>query len=430
MLASGSATLARLERRPNFHWSASSFATDRFGTCPAERARRAERRRAVTKNLSQIAIVGCGYVADSYRQCLRLHPHLRLVGVFDRDPQRLAAYQACWGDKTYRSLDDLLADREIEIVVNLTNPESHAEVTRAALGAGKHVYTEKPLAMNVHEAIELRDCARRAGLRLAGAPCNLLGESVQTAWAAVRAGRIGRAVLAYAELDDGMVHRANYRQWLSRSGRAWPARDEFHTGCTFEHAGYAITVFAALFGPVRKITAFSSLLIPDKRTDPPLHDPAPDFSVGILEFDGGVVARLTNSIVAPYDHRMRIVGEEGTIEIKEAWEYASPVLIRHPAKTRLARLLERRWGGFGAARLKPARPTPFKGGRGRPTMDFMRGVAELAQAIRDDRPCRLDEDFAVHVTEVTEMLQYPERFDRPAAVRSSFSPIEPMDWAR
>jgi hypothetical protein len=63
-------------------------------------------------------------------------------------------------------------------------------------------------------------------------------------------------------------------------------------------------------------------------------------------------------------------------------------------------------------------------------MDFMRGVAELAAAIREGRSSRLDEDFAVHVTEVTEMLQYPERFERPATVRSSFAPIAPMDWAR
>ena len=76
------------------------------------------------------------------------------------------------------------------------------------------------------------------------------------------------------------------------------------------------------------------------------------------------------------------------------------------------------------------RPTPFTGGRGKPTMDFMRGVAELALAVRENRPCRLDEDFAVHITEVTEMLQHPERFPQPAAVASSFEPIAPMDWAR
>ncbi|CUU43452.1 1,5-anhydro-D-fructose reductase [Blastochloris viridis] len=284
--------------------------------------------------------------------------------------------------------------------------------------------------MTVREAVELRTKAQQAGVRLAAAPCNVLGESAQTAWAALRAGRIGRAVLAYAELDDGMIHRTNYRDWKSRSGQPWPARGEFATGCTFEHAGYAITVLAAMFGPVRTVTAFSALLIADKATAPPLADPAPDFSVGALAFDGGVVARLTNSVVAPYDHRLRLIGEAGTLDIAEPWDYGSAVVLRRPAQGRLERFIERRWGQSRGRRLPLVRPVPFRRGWREPTMDFMRGVAELAAAVREGRRCRLDEDFAVHVTEVTEILQYPERFDRPAAVTSTFAPIEPMEWAR
>ena len=378
-----------------------------------------------------IAIVGCGYVADSYRYCLPLHTeHLQLLGVWDRDPQRLAAYRGCWGDSAYASLDETLGDERVQIVVNLTDPENHSDVTLASIAAGKHVYTEKPLAMTTAEAIDLRDRARNAGVRIGAAPCNLLGEASQTLWKAVRDRRIGRPVLAYAELDDGMVHRANYQTWVSRSGRVWPARGEFETGCTFEHAGYALTVLAGMFGPVRRVTSFAALLIPDKKATPPLPHPAPDFSVGMLEFDHGVVARLTNSIVAPYEHRFRVVGEDGALDIREPWDYSCPVVLRKPAEGRISRILERRFGGFGGARVPHVRPTPFKGGRGKPTMDFCRGVAELAASIRENRRSRLDEDFAVHVTEVTEVLQYPERFARPYDVQSTFAPIEPMDWAR
>lgn len=382
--------------------------------------------------MTGIAIIGCGYVADSYRHCLALHGEtLRLHGVWDRDPDRLRAFAGHWGDRAYRSLDEALADPDVAIVLNLTTPESHAEVTEAALAAGRNVYSEKPLGMTLGEAERMRDLARGAGLRISSAPCNLLGESAQTLWRAARRGDAGRIALAYAELDDGMIHRANYRSWLSASGRAWPARGEFETGCTFEHAGYAITVFAAIFGPVRRVTAFSALIVPDKRIDPPLPHPAPDFSVGCLEFDDGVVARITNSVVASYDHRMRLFGEDGTLELSEPWDYASPVRFRAASQSRLARLMERKLGaGFGGRRVEMARKTPFRGGRGKPTMDFMRGPAELAEAIRTGRKCRLDEDFAVHVTEVTEMLQHPDRFERPAVVRSSFAPIEPMDWAR
>ncbi len=383
-----------------------------------------------TTSVTGVAIVGCGFVADYYRQCLTLHAsELRLTGVFDRDRDRLKAFAACWGDRVYSDLDALIGDPDVAIVVNLTTPESHAEVTRAALEAGKHVYTEKPLATTGREAAALADLARLKGREIAAAPCNALGESAQTAWAAIRAGAIGRPVLVYAEIDDGMVHRANYQQWVSRSGRAWPAREEFATGCTFEHAGYALTVLAAMFGPVREVRAFASLQIPDKRLRPPLDQPAPDFSVGLLSFDGGIVARLTNSIVAPYDHRLRIIGEDGVLEIREIWDYACPVRLRRPPRNRLERFLERRWGGLPGKRVKPVRATPFRAGGGQPPMDFMRGVAELADAVRMGRRCRLDADFAHHVTEVTERLQYPERFAGEASVKSSFAPIAPMDWA-
>ncbi len=378
-----------------------------------------------------VAIVGCGYIANSYRFCLPLHKKsLALAGVYDRDPARLAAYRACWDDPAYASLDALLADPAARIVINATDPENHAAVTRAALEAGRHVYSEKPLAMSRAQSVELRDLAAARNLRLAAAPCNILGESAQTLWAAVRRNKIGAPRLVYAELDDGMIHKADYRNWLSRSGRAWPARGEFEVGCTYEHAGYVLTTLCAIFGPVRRVTAFSALLVADKRTEPPLPHPAPDFSVGLLEFDGGLVARVTNSIVAPYDHRLRVIGDEGSLEIAEPWDYACPVKFRPVSQGRISRYLERRFGGLGAARPLPmVRAPALRKKRGGPTMDFARGVAELAAAIRENRPSRLDADFAVHIAEVTEMLQYPERFARPAPVESTFSPIAPMEWA-
>lgn len=382
--------------------------------------------------MTGIAIVGCGYVADYYRQCLALHPDvLQLCGLYDRDSLRMAAFSACWGDRTYSALDGLLNDAAVQIVINLTDPESHYAVTQAAIFAGKHVYSEKPLAMTAAQARELRDAAQSAGVQLAAAPCNVLGEAAQTMWASIRTGAIGKPLLVYAELDDGMIHLAGYDKWISRSGRAWPARGEFATGCTFEHAGYVIGILVAMFGPVHSVTSYSSLLLADKQVEPPLAHPAPDFSTGVLEFGNGVAARLTNSIIAPYDHRLRIVGETGTLEMQEPWNYACPVTLRRPATTRLARYVERRFNGFGGARrVKPVRATPFRGGRDHPTMDFMRGIAELASAVRENRHCRLDAELAVHIAEVTEMLQHPDRFKCPANVLSTVEPMDPMEWAR
>lgn len=377
---------------------------------------------------TRIAFVGCGYVADMYRQCLDLHADgLDLIGVYDRDPERLAAFARTWGDRAYGSLADLLAEPGV-VVVNLTDPENHAPVTRASIAARRHVYSEKPLGLTLTEARSLNDAAAAAGVRLAAAPSNILGEQAQTLWRAVRQGAVGRVRLVYAELDDGMVHKADYRNWISRSGRRWPAEGEFETGCTFEHAGYVVTLLVAMFGPVRRVTAHASLLIPDKECDQPVH-PAPDFSCGLLEFDGGIVARVTNSIVAPYDHRLRIVGDRGVLQVEEPWDFAGPVRLKRTATSRLDRFLERRLPLRRGKVVPPARPVPFWAGRGRPPMDFMRGIRDFADAIASGAPGRMDADLAVHITEVTEMLQHPERFPRPAPVSSAPGAMRPMDWA-
>lgn len=374
-----------------------------------------------------LALVGCGYIADHYRACLALHEdRLFVAGVYDRDAGRAASYGAVWGDRTYASLDEALADPAAEIVLNLTDPHSHAAVSHAAIAAGRHVYSEKPLGMTYAEARGVRDAARARGVLLSGAPCILLGEAAQTLWKAVREERAGRIRLVYAEIDDGLVHRLDRSAWVSRSGKPWPAAGEFAVGCTYEHAGYVVSLLAALFGPVRRVTAFAALLAPDKGVD---GDLAPDLSVGCLEFDGGVVARLTNSVVAPYDHRLRVIGDEGVLELDEIWDFAAPVRLRRRVGSRLARSLERRFGYAPRARLRPVRPSHNGWRRRYPPVDWMSGVREMAEALREGRRPRIDDDFALHITEVTELLQHPERRPRPSTVESDFSPPAPMPWA-
>ena len=215
----------------------------------------------------RIGIIGCGFVADLYLQTLPLHPRLTCVGVHDRDPDRLRTFASHHGVTPCDTFDALLAT-DPQIVLNLTNPRDHYAVTKRLLEAGRHVYSEKPLAMSVDEARELVTLAKEKKLELAGAPCTVLSETAQTMWAALRDQVVGTPRLVYAEMDDGMVHRMPYDAWLSASGRAWPAVDEFEVGCTLEHAGYCLTWLCAFFGPARRVTAFSSVLLPDKGTDP------------------------------------------------------------------------------------------------------------------------------------------------------------------
>ena len=212
-----------------------------------------------------IAIAGCGYVADSYLATLADHPELALVGAFDRDQERLDRFAGHWATHAYSSVEALIEDPRVELVLNLTNPRSHYEVTRACLEGAKHVYSEKPLAMCVEQAAELVGIARARGLYLSSAPCSALSETAQTLWKAIRENAVGRIRLVYANFDDGMVG-PNMKPWtwVSASGAPWPARDEFEVGCAFEHAGYVLTWLAAFFGPAVSLTAFASCRIPDK----------------------------------------------------------------------------------------------------------------------------------------------------------------------
>jgi len=348
-----------------------------------------------------------------YMQTLAGHPNLQLVGAYDRDPVRLEAFSRFYKTRSYSSLEALLGDKTIGIVVNLTNPRSHFEVSRAALDAGYHVYSEKPLAITMEEARALVALAAERGRMLAAAPCNHLGEAVQTLARQIRAPGFGRVVLAMAEMDDGMVSGLDYANWRSAAGAPWPAKDEFEIGCTMEHAGYQISPLVMLFGPVRRVTAFNATLLPEKGRELGVGPMNPDLSVGLLEFDGGIVARLTSSIVAPHNRMLRIIGTDAVATLTDVWEFGAT--IRWSAtgpgmRARAARKLEvtlSRWLpgiliGRGV-RGEPARK--IAGGR---QMDFARGIAQLALQVEEASPERMGPALALHVTEVTLALQSPE----------------------
>jgi predicted dehydrogenase len=391
----------------------------------------------------KMAVLGCGYVADFYMATLPHYPDLELVGAFDRNPGRNVAFAKFYRTRAFESLDAMLADPAVELVLNLTNPREHFPTTRACLEAGKHVYSEKPLAMNSTEARELVELARARGLSLAAAPCSLLCETAQTLWKAVQDGVVGPVRLVYANFDDGMVHRMNPTRWRNPSGAHWPARDEYEVGCTYEHAGYVLTWLAAIFGPARRVTSFASCQVADKGV--PVETMAPDFTVGCIEYANGVVARVTCNIVAPIDKSITIVGENGVLRTDYVRNDASPVYLRKTPSNRIVKRIGSR-ASSARDRVEQALRLPFSVGlrmerryrfarrpnyrtvSGNKRVDFLRGPSEQASALRDGRPCRLSPELGLHLVELIETLQYPERFERPRPIASTFAPIEPLPW--
>lgn len=374
----------------------------------------------------RIALVGCGFVADYYLKTLSQYPQLKLIGVMDKNFHRATKFSVHHSVPAYKSLEELLSDSKVEIVLNLTNPRSHYSVSKACLEAGKHVYSEKPLATTISEAKELVALAQQRGLQISSAPCSVLGETAQTLWKALRENVVGKVRLIYAQMDDGLVHKMPYKQWVSESGTLWPYQDEFEVGCTLEHASYYTTWLTAFFGPAQTVTAFSSCLIPDKEVDV-LLEPAntPDFSVACIKFTSGVVARLTCSIIAPYDRSLRIFGDDGILGINDCWYYNTPVYIWQMMQIRRKLFINPFKKKYPLVR-KP----PKISYRGSHRMDFCRGVVEMAAAIAQKRPNRLSRDFSLHNNEIVLAIGGALETGSAYQLTTTFDPIEPMPWAK
>ena len=155
--------------------------------------------------MTNIAIIGCGFVADLYMRSFASFSNQRISSVFDTNAARLDQFCTYWSLEATRSQEALLAGLpKGSLVLNLTNPKSHSAVNRAILDAGHHAYSEKPLALNMQDALALHGLADDSGLHLASAPCSVLGEAAQTLAKAAREQTAGDIRLIYAELDEGM----------------------------------------------------------------------------------------------------------------------------------------------------------------------------------------------------------------------------------
>jgi predicted dehydrogenase len=374
----------------------------------------------------KIAIIGCGFVADFYMQSLPLYPALKLAGVFDRDPERGLKFAAFYGvERVYASLEEVLRDDSVGLVLNLTNPRDHFEISKACLAAGKHVYSEKPLAMELSQAKELVTLAEGAGLQIACAPGSILGETAQSIWHALRAKAVGTVRLVYAEMDDGMVFKAPYRRWMSASGTPWPYKDEFEVGCTLEHAGYYVNWLTAFFGPATSVTAFSSCLYPDKTPGETLNQLAPDFSVACIRFACGTVARLTCSLVAPEDQRLRFFGDEGVLSTNHAWNYREPVRVRKLIRVRRKLLVSPLRRKYPLVRLRGV-PAPKR--KAHP-MEFCRAPAMMAAAIEEGRPGPMPMGYCLHNNELALAIHHALESSETVHLSTSFEPLSPLPLA-
>jgi len=351
----------------------------------------------------RVAIVGCGNIAGPYAKTLKPYEHIELVGATDLIPQRAKDLVARYGGVAYPTLDDLLADETVEVVINLTIHHAHPTVIARCLNAGKHVHSEKPLAMTYAEARALADMAEAKGLRLSCSPITFMGEAQQTAWKVIREGRLGKVRLVYAEVNHGRIE-------------AWHPNPEpfYKVGVLFDVGVYPLTLLTTMFGPARRVVAYGTVLHPDRVTKDgvPFHIDTPDFVVAAVELADGPVARLTaNFYVGGHSSKQRGLefhGDLGSLHLGCFQEFSAPVAFA-------------RYG----QRYEPVPyvKEPFK------EIEWGRALAEMADAMAAGRPQRATGAQAAHVVEILCAITTSFQQGGPVEIQSEFTPPAPMEWA-
>lgn len=349
-----------------------------------------------------VALVGCGNIAAGYAEDLARYARVRVRGVTDIDPARADVLATTIGCRTYPDLEAVLSDPGVTVVVNLTSHRAHVPVTRAALEAGKHVFSEKPLALRATDARSLDALATARGLRLGSAPIVLLGELAQTAWQTVRNGDLGKVRLAYADVNWGRIE-------------SWhPTPQSFYdVGPLFDVGVYPLTLLTGVLGPAVRVTASATTLLHERASGDGqrFRVEAPDFVVAVIELAGGTLVRLTTNFYVADPARQRGVefhGDDGSLWLS-TWFTAEGRLEQAPLG-------------------EPYEEVPLIR-EPEVTMPWGAGVDELARTIVEGGPHVTNSAHAAHVVEIMEATLHSAQCGAPVEIGSRFPAPEPLAWA-
>jgi predicted dehydrogenase len=363
----------------------------------------------------KVGVIGCGQISGIYIETLQKMKNVEVLACADIAPHAARFRAEMYGIPRVHTPEQLFADPDIEAVLNTTIPEAHTQVNLAALGAGKHVYTEKPLAITCEDGRRVLDLAARKGLCVGCAPDTFLGAGIQTCVRLVADGAIGTPVAAFAF----MMHHGPETQPHREPGVESPTRrrvtpkDPGHYyvpgwGPLFDMGPYYLTALANLIGPVRRATGSARITWPQRPVGAPrfkVH--VPSHIAAVLDHENGAVTTLvTSTDVWPsgFPH-LEIHGEKGSLRAPDPNTFGGPVLLRAAN--------EREW-----------RQVPLTHGYAQDSRGL--GLAEMAQSIRVGRVPRASGAMAFHVVDIAEAVHVASRENRHVPVTSTFPRPSPM----
>ena len=332
----------------------------------------------------KIGVVGCGAISGIYfKNITGLFKELEIAGICDLIPERAQKAAAEYGiSKIYADMHELFSDPEVDIVLNITRPYEHLEVTKAALMAGKHVYSEKPLGASLEEGVELMRIAKERGLLIGGAPDTFLGAGIQTCRKLIDDGMIGIPLGASAYM-------------VGRGHESWHPDPEFYYkfggGPMMDMGPYYITALVSLLGGVSAVTGMSKTSFPQRRITSQPHFgeiidvEVPTYVTGMMQFDCGAIGTIftTFDVYTAQTPYIEIYGSKGTLEVPNPNIFGGPVrLYRGKARGEKNDFMEM--------------PLLF------PYEENSRaiGLADMAKSIASNRPFRANGDLTLHVLEI------------------------------
>ena len=275
----------------------------------------------------KIGLIGCGNISELYlKNCSERFDMIEVVACADMVLEKAKARAEQFNIAKACSVDELLADQEIKIVVNLTIPKAHGDVCIKALKAGKHVYVEKPLSISREDAQEVLVLANEKNLLVGGAPDTFLGAGIQTCRKLIDDGWIGQPIAATSFM-------------MGIGPETWHPDPEFlykyGAGPLFDMGPYYLTALISLLGPVESVFALQKISFPERtitsspKSGQKIIVEVPTYSSGILNFKNGVIGNLITSfdVCGSQLPHMEIYGSEGTISVPNPNFFDGPVKI-------------------------------------------------------------------------------------------------------
>ncbi|GIO68544.1 Gfo/Idh/MocA family oxidoreductase [Paenibacillus sp. FSL M7-1455] len=352
-----------------------------------------------------VGIIGCGNISSIYFENLKTFPAVEVTACADLDLGRAKEKAERFGIAKGCTVAELLADPEIELVVNLTIPAAHGQVCLDILEAGKHVYVEKPLAVTREEGQAILAKAEEKGLLVGSAPDTFLGGGIQTCIKLIADGWIGTPVAATAFM-------------MGRGHEHWHPDPEFYYakggGPMFDMGPYYLTALVAMLGPIKRIAGMAKISYPErtitsaKKFGQTIPVETATHVAGVLDFHGGAIGTMITSFDVFGGSRLpciEIYGSQGTLVVPDPNTFGGPVTLkRHDSQE---------W-----------KEIPLSHGYTGNSRGI--GVLDMVYALKSGRKNRVSGDLGFHVLEAMHAFHDSSEQDRYYIMKSSCERPEPI----